>query len=146
MIPNDELLERGLLIVTGSSLRAEQADRPLAYDLKAKIEMCLSDLQFSNNVVVLSDIWYLNAEALQQLPMISLGGPGVNAVAAFLHKRLANALVIDNTLAIQMDLDKPDLKASIWGVDNDTTCQALDLFVEKDYLMRFLEAVAAHQR
>ena len=89
MIPDSHLAEYGLLIVTGSTLRAEQVDRPLAYRLKESIEGHLSKRESEHTVVVLSDLWYLNSEALQRLPVISVGGPGVNAVSAHLFERLS---------------------------------------------------------
>lgn len=141
MIPDNELLENGLLIVTGSSLRAEQADRPLAYRLKTCIEERLREQSLDGSLVVLSDLWYLNAEALQQLPMISVGGPGINAVSAYLYRKLASALVIDDTLMIQMDVELQDLRVSLWGVDHSSTVTAMDIFIERGYLDRFLGAV-----
>ena len=143
MLPDSEIIERGLLIVTGSALRAEQADRPLAYRLKEAVENHKQDHDYRPQVLVLSDLWYLNAEMLRPLPMISVGGPGVNAVSAHLYKKLTNALVIDNVLVIQMDLYLRDLRACIWGMDNKKTVNALDIFIENGYLNRFLEAVAA---
>ncbi|MBN1764148.1 MAG: hypothetical protein JW860_02740 [Sedimentisphaerales bacterium] len=143
MIPDDHLIEKGLLIVTGSTLRSEQADRPLAYCLKEKIEEAIEGQDNDFTILVISDLWYLNGEALQRLPTISIGGPGVNALSAHLYKRLTNALVIDNTLLIQMDPQLNDLRVSIWGMDHQTTVEALEIFINKGYLTRFLEAVTA---
>ncbi len=143
MIPDDNLIEKGLLIVTGSTLRSEQADRPLAYKLKSSIEELVQSQDHDFTVIVLSDLWYLNAEALQLLPTISVGGPSANALAAHLYKRLANTLVVDNTLLIQMDPYLRDLRASIWGMSHQTTVEALELFIGKGYLTRFLDAATA---
>lgn len=143
MIPDDDLTENGLLIVTGSALRAEEADRPLAYKLKTSIEKQFNKQQRAHTVIVLSDLWYLNSEALHRLPVVSVGGPGVNALSAHLYHRLPNALVIDNTLVIQMDLELQELRAAIWGIDNQATIDALDIFINKGYLQRFLGAMAA---
>jgi len=143
MNPDGYLSENSLLIVTGSTLRAEQADRPLAYRLKSAIEELLSQQSSEATVVVLSDLWYLNSEALQARPMISVGGPGVNAVSAHLYQRLHNALVIDNALTIQMDQQLLDLRAVIWGINHQTTVEALEIFIERGYLQRFLGAVLA---
>ncbi|MCF7958642.1 MAG: hypothetical protein K9M57_09370 [Phycisphaerae bacterium] len=143
MIPDNELLENGILIVTGSSLRAERADRPLAYHLKKCIDKRLRELELDGTLVVLSDLWYLNAEALHQMPLISVGGPGTNAVSAYLYRKLSNALVIDDTLTVQMDVELKDLRVSLWGVDHDTTARAVEIFLHRDYLDRFLGAVVA---
>jgi len=146
MIPDENLAENSLLVVTGSSLRAELADRPLAYRMKTFIEQKLEQMGFDSadpTVAVLSDLWYLNVEALHRLPTISLGGPKVNALSAYLSKRLSNALVVDNALIIQMDLDKEDLRACIWGSNCQNTASALDIFVKKGYLEQFLHVAAA---
>jgi len=124
-------------------LRAELADRPLAYRMKTFIEQNLDQMGFDSTVVVLSDLWYLNVETLHRLPTISLGGPKVNALSAYLTKRLANALVVDNTLIIQMDLDEEDLRACIWGSNCQNTASALDIFIKKGYLGQFLHVAAA---
>ena len=143
MIPDIDLSEGGLLVVTGSTLRAEQLDRPLAYQLKSTIEEVLGEQGVDCTVLVLSDLWYLNGEALQRVPMVSIGGPGVNAVSANLFRRLSNVLVVDDTLLIQMDPGLRDLRASIWGMNHAATVDALELFVKRGYLERFLQAAMA---
>ena len=145
MIPDDNLIENGLLIVTGSTLRAEQEDRPLAYRLKTWVEEHFNQSDPGFTVVVLCDLWYLNAEVLQRLPAISIGCPSVNAVSAYLYKRLDSSLIVDDTLMIQMDPHFQDLRVSVWGKDHQMTQAALDLFIEKGHLSRFLEAVS-HRR
>ena len=87
MFPDNEIIKTGLLIVTGSTLRAEQMDRPLAYHLKDVIEKQLVELSGDLQIVVISDLWYLNSQSLQKIPTISVGGPGVNAVAANLYEK-----------------------------------------------------------
>jgi len=131
-----------ILLVTGSTLRAEIADRPLAYRLRKMIRRRLEDDDFWRPVVV-SDIWYLNSESLQRQPTISVGGPGVNAVSQFFYSRLPSALAIDGTLLIQMDIEMKDHRCCIWGMDHARTVEALRLFVRKGYLDRFLEGIGA---
>ena len=141
MLPDPELAENSVLIVTGSALRAEQADRPLAYKLKSTIEKILNHQTREHPIVVLSDLWYLNAEALHCLPMISVGGPGVNAVSAHLYRRIPKVLVVDETLLVQMDPNCEDLRACVWGTNHYLTVDAVEIFIKKGYLERFLEAV-----
>ncbi len=81
-----------LLIVTGSSLRAEEVDRPLAYYLKQRIDQwpgphaadgAEADPEAAEEpsavapmrVLVVSDFRWMNDEPLQELPTISIGGP-----------------------------------------------------------------------
>jgi hypothetical protein len=141
MLSDTNIGEKALLIVTGSTLRAEQADRPLAYKLKETIDELLEKLHPEYPVVVLSDLWYLNSEPLQKIPIISIGGPGVNAASAHLYKRLPNAFVIDNTLVIQMDMTFADYRASIWGTDHQLTVNALEIFVSRGYMEQYLHAI-----
>jgi len=141
VIPDIDLAENGLLIVTGSNLRAERADRPLAYQLQRAIGRHGEKNHCPCSVVVLSDLWYLHAEPLQKLPLISIGGPNVNAVSANLYKQLQNTLVVESALVIQMDPALSDLRAAIWGANSPLTINALDIFIGNGYLERFLRAV-----
>ena len=146
MGPDVNLRENGLLLVTGSSPRAEEVDRPLAYAFRNKITSrnhggrgeCVD-----RNILVVSDLWYLNCESLQALPMISIGGPRINAVAARLYDLLPIVLVVENQVLIQMDLTFQDLRVCIWGHNHESTTDALDMFVQKGYLDQYMEAMAA---
>ena len=139
---------RLLLIVTGSSLRAEQLDRPLAYYLKQQVEeqwVAHGHDPGGLDVRVVSDFLWLKNELLQRLPTISVGGPGVNALAhRWLEEELPLSLAVDEQFFIQMDPDLAELRASIWGMDNPTTQIAVSVFAQR-FLPRFLERCAAEQ-
>lgn len=140
----DELdVDRLVLIATGAHLRSEVGDRPLAYALRKEILSRL-DARFPDgppvDVVVCSDVWRLNDDALKTVPTVSIGGPGVNALTAYLGDKLASVFVIDDQLIVQMDLDFDDMLACCWGMDHDLTIQAVDAFVER-YLDDYLDAV-----
>src|SRR5262249_53483755 len=84
----NEQTVRWLLIVTGSTLRAEEMDRPLGYYLKQRIEDALAPSVPPNQpgledslVRIVADFRWIHDEPLQNLPTISLGGPGVNALS-----------------------------------------------------------------
>lgn len=138
--------DRLLLIVVGAHLRAEVADRPLAYRLRERILRWLDERRPAGDdpdwgepeVVVCSDIWYLNNDDLRSQPTISIGGPGVNALGAYLADRLETAFVIQDVLAVQVDLDFVDPVASCWGTTHGSTVNAIDAFCER-YLDGFLE-------
>ncbi len=134
-----------LLIVVGAHLRAEVADRPLAYQLCDSVDNWLEKQAGGLNVlvtpIVCSDVWYVNQESLQGRPTISIGGPGVNALSAYYANKLKSALVHDNHKVIQLDPEFVDLRASIWGMDHKLTVEALDLFVDR-YLDDYLRAAA----
>jgi hypothetical protein len=137
----DQLRARLLFIVTGSSLRAEEVDRPLAYYLKQQAEQRLSSMEPASDrlqVQVVADFRWLNDEAWQRMPTISLGGPGVNALAHRWLEDVPVSLAVDEQYYIQMDPDFNELRVSIWGMNNPTTQIAVSAFVQR-YLDTFLE-------
>lgn len=147
MLPPGVDLDRLILIVTGAHLRAEVGDRPLAYRLRERIVGWLDerldadgdDPRRLSRVVVCSDVWYLNNDELRRCPAISIGGPGVNALSAYLGDKLPSAFVIDDVLVVQLDPGFDELLACVWGVNHAATVTAVDAFAER-YLGAFLEA------
>ncbi len=136
-----------LLIVTGAHLRAEVADRPLAYHLRAKALKRLAEGgdeagagDLDGRIVVCSDIWYLNQDHLRGLPTIAIGHPDVNALTAHLVPRLPTAFVIDGRCSVQLDPELTDAVAACWGVDDAATARAVEAFIER-YLEAFVERI-----
>ena len=134
---------RTILIVVGSSLRAEEADRPLAYYLKQQIEQAIEALDppaedKRPGVAVVADLRWLHDEVLQPLPTISLGGPGVNFLSQRWVEELPLSLAVDNQYYVQMDPDLEEPRVSLWGMDNSTTQVAESAFLQR-FLPRFLE-------
>jgi hypothetical protein len=136
---------RLLLIVTGSTLRAEEVDRPLAYYLKQRVEQYLAEHDPDGppvQVRVVADFRWIHDEPLQDLPTISVGGPGVNALAHRWLEEVPVALAVDERYYLQMDPDLEEPRASVWGMDNATTQIAVSVFIDR-YLPRFLEHCTA---
>jgi hypothetical protein len=140
---------RLLLIVTGSTLRAEEMDRPLGYYLKQRIEQTLfKELTTAYRgledylVRVVADFRWIHDEPLQSLPTISLGGPGVNALSHRWLEEIPFSLDYGERYFIQMDPNLAEPRASIWGMDNNTTQIAVSVFVDR-FLPPFLERCAA---
>lgn len=133
-----------LLIVVGAHLRAEIADRPLAYALRDHALKWLADhrdqLNINLGITVCCDIWYLNNEKLQHCPTISLGGPGVNALSAYYSQRLKQDTNEEQHVLIQIDPEFTDLSVCIWGSNHDLTVKGMDLFINQ-YLDGYLRAV-----
>jgi hypothetical protein len=130
-----------VLIVVGTSLRAEEADRPLAYYLKEQVEEALAangEAAGRLSAVVVADLRWLHDEALQDFPTISLGGPGVNFLSQRWVEELPLSLAVDNQFYIQMDPELKEAKVSLWGMDNASTQVAVSAFVQR-FLPRFLE-------
>jgi hypothetical protein len=144
--PQELEIEQGhvILIVVGACLRAEIADRPLAYRLQRRVRRWLRRHDQALNVpiepVVCTEVWYLNSEELQQQPTVSIGGPGVNALSAFFADQLEEEPDQEQAI-IQIDPEFTDLRVCIWGVDHEMTTNGLDVFLEQ-YLDRYLRAVA----
>ncbi len=92
--------------------------------------------------VVCSDVWRLNDESISDRPTISIGGPGVNALSAFLGDKLASVYVVEDQLLIQADLEWNDLSVCVWGMDHERTIAAVQSFVDR-YLDAFLDASVA---
>ncbi|MBX6315923.1 MAG: hypothetical protein IRY99_23870 [Isosphaeraceae bacterium] len=136
---------RLLLIVTGSSLRAEEVDRPLAYYLKQQVEGRLARLAGTGGalrVLVVADLRWLQDAALQGLPTISVGGPGVNLLARKWLEELPVSLAVEEHYFIQMDPELDEPRVSVWGMDNATTQIAVSAFIQR-FLDRFLQHCAA---
>lgn len=133
-----------LLLVVGAHLRAEAADRPLAYQLRDRIQMWLKNRAGEMNVLlaplVCCDVWYVNQQSLHRRPTISIGGPGVNALSAYYTNKLSPALVHENHKVIQLDPEFTDLRVCIWGRNHDLTVDAINMFIDK-YLDGYMRAV-----
>jgi hypothetical protein len=139
---------RVLLIVTGSTLRAEEMDRPLGYYLKQRVERALSEAIADGRdglegyvVRVVADVRWIHDDPLQSLPTISLGGPGVNTLAQRWLEDVPVSLAFNDRYFIQMDPELAEPRASIWGMDNPTTQIAVSVFIDR-FLPRFLERCA----
>ena len=138
---------RLMLIVTGSTLRAEEVDRPLAYYLKQRIEQYQESHEPSSSsggaltVRVIADFRWIHDEPLQSLPTISVGGPGVNALAHRWLEDVPVTLAVDDRYYLQMDPDLDEPRVSIWGMDNATTQLAVAVFLER-FFPRFFEHCA----
>ncbi|MBN1492456.1 MAG: hypothetical protein JXA69_21265 [Phycisphaerae bacterium] len=135
-------LDKMILVVVGTTIRAEDMDRPLANQLAATLrERLPADSAWQ--CMVVSDIYYINNEEFQPCPTISIGGPGVNHLSRILFHELPPALAVDGVLLIQMDMGMKDHRACIWGMDHDTTVEALETFLEKGYLDHYLSGILA---
>lgn len=132
-------LERLILVVTGAHLHAEAEDRPVAYRLQRAMQDRVETR--GGRVLVCSDVWYLNNEQLRPCPTVSIGGPAVNAVSAYLADKLPSAFVVQGKVIVQADPEFDEAVACCWGSDGQSTGNAVGVFAER-YLDGFLEAAA----
>ena len=130
--------ERCIVVVCGAHLLAERYDRPHAERLRQAMERWIGEHgEEGAEVVLCTDLWYLNNRELRERPTVSVGAPGVSALGAYLTDKLPTALAVDGVLSVQMDLEFVDVVASVWGSDHAATGAAVDEFVAR-YLDEFM--------
>jgi hypothetical protein len=134
-----------LLIVVGAHLHAERVDRALGYRLREAIVNLMQragESSQSLDVVVCSDLWYLNQPDLMVRPTIAVGGPGVNAATAHYMNRLPVVFMIEGSLEVRMSPELRPPAAAIWGMTDAATEQAVMTFIER-YVGGFVRALGA---
>lgn len=129
-------IDETVLIVTGSELVPEEKDRPLAYRLKDEIDKRGTN-QYRRAIVV-SDRWYLENELLHLCPTVLIGGPGVNKAMAELYNKIPVVSTVDDKAFIQLSDGESNVQAAVWGMNCAATEEALDQFMEKVFLDKFL--------
>ena len=131
-----------ILIVVGTDLKPEEADRPIAYKLQTAINGSskLGNHPF-RKCIVISDALYRHNKIIQICPTIAIGGPGVNSAAAEMVEKLPVYLSKDNRYFIQLTSDFADSRISIWGMDRDSTEEAVDMFIANGILEEFLNSI-----
>ena len=110
LIDTDETV----VLVTGTSLTAEERDRPTAYTLKAEIDRRGVGHAYRRAVVV-GDAWYLDNRIFHLNPTIAIGGPGANAVASEFADGLPTVLSLEDRVFIQADFEGDIKRASLWA-------------------------------
>jgi len=133
LIDTDETI----VLVTGTSLTAEERDRPTAYGLKAEIDRRGVGHAYRRAVVV-GDAWYLDNRIFHLNPTIAIGGPGANAVASEFAETLPTVLTLDERVFVQADFDAEPKRASLWGADAGATAAAVEAFVGRGMLDELL--------
>ncbi|MCP4582809.1 MAG: hypothetical protein GY839_14460 [candidate division Zixibacteria bacterium] len=131
-----------ILIVVGSNLKSEEKDRPLAYWLQQQIDK-IDDFERIpfRKCVVISDALFINDKIIQVCPTISIGGPGVNSLAAEWANELPVYICEENRYYIQYDDANRKNRVSIWGMDQEMTSGALNLFIEGGLMKQYLKKV-----
>jgi len=128
-----------ILVVVGSEVKPEEKDRPLAYKLMNQIGQSEKyGGQPFRKCVVISDLLFENDKIIQVCPTIAIGGPGVNLVSAKFVDKLPVSVNRDNQFFIQSESDFKTNRVSIWGMDQATTNDAIDEFVNSGMLEKFL--------
>jgi hypothetical protein len=129
-----------VVLVTGSSVTAEERDRPLAYRLKSEIDRRGAGHAYRRAVVV-ADLWYLQNRTFQLNPTIAIGGPGANGVSQDFAETLPTVYSRDERVFMQADFEAELKRASLWGVDAACTAAAVDVFMTEGYLDDLLSRI-----
>ncbi len=131
-----------ILIVVGSDIKPEEKDRPLAYWLQKKLHETngFAKTPFRKSIVI-SDALYDGDKIIQACPTIAIGGPGVNSVAAKWVNSLPVFISEDNKYFIQYDSDSKKKRISIWGMDQETTSGALNVFIESGLMNDYIKGI-----
>ena len=125
--------EETVVLVTGSSLTAEERDRPLADLLKSEIDRRGAGHAYRRAVVV-GDTWYLENRLFQLNPTIAIGGPGVNGVAQEFSGFLATVYNRAEEVFVQADFEGELKRAALWGVNSACTASAVEAFTTQGFL------------
>ena len=129
-----------VVLVTGSSLTAEERDRPLAYRLKSEIDRRGEGHAYRRAVVV-ADLWYLDNRIFHLNPTIAIGGPGANAVAEEFSSLLPTMYSSEDRVFVQADLEGDPKRAALWGADAGATAQAVEVFTTQGLLDDLLRRI-----
>jgi hypothetical protein len=129
-----------IVIVTGSDIRAEERDRPLAYRLKQEIDPRGDGHPFRRAVVV-GDEWFLSHRIFHLNPVIAVGGPGVNGLSRQLADELPTLWERPDAAFIQADLEGDVKRIALWGSDAAGTREAVEVFVAGGYLEELLRKI-----
>ncbi|HXE58040.1 MAG TPA: hypothetical protein VNK43_08560 [Gemmatimonadales bacterium] len=129
LIDTDETV----IIVTGSDLRAEERDRPIAYLLKREIDRRGAGYPYRRAVVV-GDAWYLDNRIFHVNPTIAVGGPGVNALSQVFAPELPTMWAVPDRAFIQAEWSGERKRVAIWGMDMQGTADAATAFIQQGLL------------
>jgi hypothetical protein len=132
--------EDTVLVVTGIDVPAEMNDRPLAYRLKAEFDRRGGGRPFRAGLVV-SDAWFAQNRIFHLCPVVSVGGPGVNALAASLVEDLPFLVKREDRVFVQGSWDGDQRRVSLWGMDRVATAEAVEAFLTEGYCDAFLRKV-----
>lgn len=129
-----------VMIVVGSSVPQEVAARPLAYRLQKAVDE-RGEAKKWRMAIVVSDLAYESDAMIQGCPTIAVGNISANSVSARFVKILPVALAVQKKSFVQLDITYRDRRVLLWGTDHQATETAVDLFLSKGYLEKYLRHI-----
>ena len=136
-------LDSAIVIVVGAHPHAEAFDRPLAHSLRNRVvdwQALQSELIFPLQVIVCTDLWYLNDATMMSRPTIAMGRPGVNAATAYFANRLPASFAVADLVHMHFDPEFIEHTICLWGRNEEATRSACNVFAER-YLASFMHSV-----
>lgn len=124
------LLQKGVFIVVGTWGGCELFDRIIAYKMAQELD------ERGTNAMVITDCYWLSVKdqhGYAEMPVIAVGGPGVNALSAEIAKEIRQ-----HSNAIGMIERKGRLTGFVWGGSAGKTLNAGKMFIDS-YLDDFLQ-------
>lgn len=134
LVDRDETI---LVIVGGGTEPA--TDRALAEGLCREITG-RGDGQSYRRALLVLDTEFLDRPDLHRHPTISVGGPGVNAVAQRLVGELPMLWEHEDRSFIQADMEG-SRRVALWGIDGTATTRAVEAFRLEGFLSALLDQV-----
>lgn len=126
-----------VIVVVGGA--ESNADRPLALALQKEIDA--RGIALYRRALVIGDGSYLDRPDLHHHPTITIGGPGVNAVAARFVPELPTLWQADEQSFVQLELATDPKRVALWGMSAAATAQAVDVFMAQGLLDLLLDRI-----
>lgn len=130
--------EETVVVVIASELEPEHPDVRSAERLKAEIDARGRGWPYRRAVVVDDERWF-ETEMFHAAPVIAIGGPGANGVAARLAGQVPAVWTDGDRVVIQAELGDGKRCALLWGSDRHATTEAVDAFIGRGWLDEFLD-------
>lgn len=130
--------EATVLVVTASMLEPEHNDVLSAELLRSAIDRRGGGHPYRRALVITDQSWFLTP-MFRGVPTITIGGPGVNQLAAQFAEALPSVWTDSDRVMIQAEMNEAGRRAALWGSDRFATGEAVDAFINRGWLDEFLD-------
>ncbi len=130
--------EATVLVVTANMLEPEHNDLLSAGALRDAIDLRGGGHPYRRALVITDVSWFMTPMFLG-VPTITIGGPGVNQLAAQFAGSLPSVWTDSDRVVIQAELNDEGRRAALWGSDRFATGEAVDAFINRGWLDEFLD-------
>jgi len=127
-----------VVVVISADIGPTSDDRFAAHLLKDAVDGRGAGHPYRRAVIV-SDIAWFDTPLFHESPTISIGGSGVNGVAARFGTELPTVWSDHDRAVIQAEFGDGPKRAALWGTDAAATSAAVDAFIARGWLDEFLD-------